>query len=94
MTFDVRCTTDHTAIRQWVEDRQGTPAQIPGTEWARAGDRLRAEFTSGRSGQDLEPLSWREWFAIFDEHALTFCFPDDEDSTAFRLIPRTSHPVT
>ena len=92
MTPNTRCTTDHDKIRTWIENHQGVPVQIPGATWARAADRLRAEFDHGRSGQDLEPLSWRAWFAIFDEHELTFCFPDYEDSTAFRLMPRTPHP--
>jgi hypothetical protein len=54
MTPHTRRTTDHDTIRAWIENHQDVPAQIPGTVWARAANRLRAEFDGGRSGQDLE----------------------------------------
>jgi ferritin-like metal-binding protein YciE len=62
--------TDHEQIRQWAEERGGTPSCVRGT-----GDKgdigmLRIDFP-GYSGKDsLEPISWEDWFEKFDERGL------------------------
>ena len=62
--------TDHEEIRQWAEERGGTPACVRGT-----GDKgdigmLRLDFP-GYSGEDsLQPISWEDWFEKFDERNL------------------------
>lgn len=51
---------------------------------------LRIDFVGLRPGPDLEHITWREWFALFDEHRLAFRFPVTEDSTDFQLISRAA----
>jgi hypothetical protein len=73
-----RVLTDHEEIRQWVEERSGTPARVKGTGDEEAGDPgiLRIDFP-GYTGEDtLEPISWDECFRKFDESGLALIVPD------------------
>jgi Rho termination factor-like protein len=80
-------TTHHDVIRQWAEQRGGTPATVEGTEH---GDRLgvlRLDF--GGDDDKLRHVSWDEWFTTFDERRLNFIYQeersDGNQSTFFRL---------
>ena len=69
-------TTNHEEIKQWVEERGGTPAIVKGTE---KGDSalLRIDYP-GYSGEDtLEAIEWDEFFEIFDENKLAFLYQDE-----------------
>jgi hypothetical protein len=59
-------TTDHEAIRRWAEVRGGRPVA------ARSADAdarpIRLAFSDTASTDDVEPISWDEWFRRFDEH--------------------------
>jgi len=69
MTPHTRCTTDHDKIRTWIENHRGVPAQIPGATWATGSGPVARRIRPRALGAGpLEPLSWRAWFAIFDEH--------------------------
>ena len=81
-------TTDHEVIRRWAEERDAVPATVPGTE---KGDRLgvlRFDFP-GYGGQELQHVSWDEWFRTFDERGLRFIHQehkkDGSTSNFFRL---------
>jgi len=60
-------TTDHDAIRRWVEKRHGRPAKI---KTRGEGGVLRIDF--GEAEEDFEEISWDEFFKIFDENGLAF----------------------
>jgi hypothetical protein len=69
-----KATTDHQEIRRWAEARGGHPACVKGTrENGREGCMLRISF---REEDSLEPMSWDEWFDIFEENQLTFLHQD------------------
>lgn len=76
-----KTTTDHDAIRKWVEERDGQPARVnasggPGI--------LRIDFAE--RDEDLEPISWEEFFKIFDESELAFLHQDrTEDGKTSRF---------
>jgi ferritin-like metal-binding protein YciE len=62
--------TDHEEIRQWAEERGGTPACVRGT-----GDKgdigmLRLDFPGYSGEQSLQPISWDDWLEKFDERGL------------------------
>lgn len=63
-------TTNHAEIRNWAEQRQGVPSTVRG----RTGT-LRIDFPDGPESS-LEPISWDEWFATFDEHRLAFLYQE------------------
>ena len=68
-------TTDHKAIRKWIEGRKGHPAVVRATEDnGRSGGLLRVEF---RDPEDrLDEVDWDEFFKIFDENKLAFLHQD------------------
>ncbi|MFC3204653.1 hypothetical protein [Aquamicrobium soli] len=60
-------TTDHDKIRRWVEEREGRPAVV---RTSGSGGLLRIDF--GEPEENLEELSWDEFFEIFDDNDLAF----------------------
>lgn len=66
-----KTTTDHNTIRQWVDQRDGQPARIRTEE---EGGILRIDFAE--RDEELEPISWDEFFAIFDDNDLAFLHQD------------------
>lgn len=81
-------TANHDVIRQWAEERGATPATVPGTEHGDHLGVLRFDFP-GYGGDDLEHVSWDEWFRTFDERNLNFLYQekrsDGSPSNFFRL---------
>jgi hypothetical protein len=80
-------TTNHEVIRQWVEERNGVPATVDGTEH---GDHLGVlRFDFGGDSDRLRHVSWDEWFETFDARRLNFLYQeerkDGNQSTFFRL---------
>ncbi|SDQ91152.1 Rho termination factor N-terminal domain-containing protein [Arthrobacter crystallopoietes] len=80
-------TTHHEVIKQWAEERNATPATVSGTEHDDHLGVLRFDF--GGESQDLQHVSWDEWFKTFDERRLNFIYQeqrtDGTDSNFFRL---------
>ncbi|MGF6178496.1 hypothetical protein [Ensifer sp. 4252] len=73
-------TDNHETIRTWVEKRKGRPSRIKG---AASGGVLRIDF--GEREEELEPISWEEFFEIFDHNKLLFLH---QDQTADGKISR------
>ncbi len=80
-------TRDHEVIRQWADQRSALPARTPGVD---ADDRpsvLRFDFEGGPD-QDLQPISWDEWFEVFDGRDLVFIYlepGEGEEANTYRL---------
>jgi hypothetical protein len=91
MASETKTTTDHEEIRRWVEAHGGRPAQARGTGNGDAGV-LRIDFPGGAGDDELEPLSWDEWYRKFDEADLAFLYQerkaDGSDSTFHKLVSR------
>jgi len=64
-------TTRHEDIRKWAEARDGHPAVI---RTKGRGGVLRIDF--GEPEDELEEISWDEFFKIFDENKLAFLYQD------------------
>lgn len=77
-------TTDHDEIRRWAEERGGMPARVRGTGV------LRIDFDDpgGDDDDNLEEISWDEWFRIFDESDVVFLYQDERDSRFNKLVSR------
>jgi hypothetical protein len=93
MASATKTTTDHDEIRRWVEAHGGRPVRVRGTEEKGEGTGvLRIDFPGGAGEDELEPISWDEWFETFDEKRLAFLYQerkaDGEDSTFFKLVRR------
>lgn len=77
----VKVTTDHEEIRRWAEERGAQPARVRGTGGNGDVGILRLEFPGapGAKDEDLEPISWDDWFREFDERGLALVY---EETTA------------
>lgn len=91
MASESKTTTDHDRIRRWVEERDGKPASVRGTGDGDAGV-LRIDFPGGAGEDELEHISWDEWFEKFDQNNLAFLYQEEkksgEGSTFFKLVNR------
>ena len=78
-------THDHEVVRKWVESRQGRPAIVRDTHHGNDGV-LRIDF--GSPEETLEPLTWEDFFRLFEEKHLDFLYQDEPDSRFFKLVDR------
>jgi hypothetical protein len=71
-----QATTDHQKIRQWIEARSGHPSVVRSTESDEPGRAglLRIDFN--KPEDELEEVSWDEFFDTFDENNLAFLYQD------------------
>jgi len=92
--FEARTTTDHSEIKNWVEERGGNPARVKGTESKDSAGLLRIDYP-GFSGEDtLEQITWEEFFTAFETNNLAFLYQDEtkdgKESRFSKLIDRDS----
>ena len=92
MASETKTTTDHDEIRRWVEEHDGRPASVRGTERGDEAGVLRIDFPGGAGTDELEHISWEEWFEKFEAENLAFLYQErkssGEDSTFFKLLSR------
>ena len=92
MASQSHTTTDHDEIRSWVEEHDGTPARVRGTEEGEGVGVLRIDFPGGAGEDQLEHIEWDVWFSTFDDNGLAFLYQErkasGEDSTFFKLVRR------
>lgn len=83
-------TTDHDAIRKWIEQRDGKPSKVTGTEDDQGEGILRVDFAE--PDDKLEPISWEEFFETFEDRKLAFLHQDKteggEVSRFFKFVNR------
>ncbi|MBE7186424.1 MAG: hypothetical protein INR68_18690 [Methylobacterium mesophilicum] len=68
---DAKTTTDHKEIQTWAEKRGGRPSVV---RTHGKGGVLRLDF--GEKEDNLEEISWEEFFKIFDDSDLAFLHQD------------------
>ena len=68
---DAKTTTDHKEIQNWAQKRGGRPAVV---RTHGKGGILRFDF--GEKEENLEEVSWDEFFKIFDDSELAFLHQD------------------
>jgi hypothetical protein len=92
MASKTKTTIDHDEIRNWVEEHGGKPAVVRGTGADGDAGILRIDFPGGAGEDQLEHVTWDEWFEKFDDSNLAFLYQDEkasgEDSTFFKLVRR------
>jgi hypothetical protein len=72
-------TTDHEQIRRWVEARNGKPARVHGAGTNDDASLLRIDFPEAHEDEDdenLEEISWEEFFESFDKKRLAFLYQE------------------
>ena len=78
MSDGSQTTTDHDEIREWVEDRDGQPAYVESTENGDGG-MLRIDFPDQEDDENLDDISWDEFFETFEDNDLAFLYQDETD---------------
>ncbi len=68
---DAKTTTSHATIKKWAEARGGRPSVV---RTHGKGGILRFDF--GEKEDNLEEISWDEFFKIFDDGELAFLHQD------------------
>lgn len=98
MSGESYTTTDHAAIRRWIEERDGKPATVKGTPGTHENaGLLRVYFPQygSNSEESLEPISWEEFFDKFESSHLAFLCQNEtkerKESRFFKFISRESH---
>ena len=95
MAGETHYTIDHDRIRAWTEARGGHPAAVAGTGTGDDPGILRLDFPGGAGDDALEPLSWEQWFAKFDDSLLALAYQeelkDGSRSNFNRLVDRRQH---
>jgi hypothetical protein len=70
-------TTDHEKIRRWAEARDGKPARVRSTGSDDDPGLLRIDFPEGSEDEEeLEEITWDEFFEKFDEKGLVFVYQE------------------
>ncbi len=87
---ETKRTQDHDEIREWVDAHDGVPSTVRDTEEGDDAGVLRIDFPGGSGEDELEHISWDDWFEKFDEQGLTFLYQaqkaDGGDSTFMKLV--------
>jgi hypothetical protein len=94
MSAESLVTTDHERIKQWVEQRGGSPARVKDTDKGKSSGVLRIDYP-GYAGEDtLETITWEEFLEAFEENNLAFLYQeetkDGSESRFSKLIARES----
>lgn len=69
-----RTLTDHDQIRRWAEARGGRPARVKATSGKGGQGILRFDF--GEKTEELEEISWEQFFEIFESNNLALLEQD------------------
>jgi len=68
-------TTDHEIIRNWILEHNGVPVVVRDSAGEEGeGEILRLTF--GKLSNEVERVSWNEFFTIFDMRRLRFRYED------------------
>ena len=73
---EARPLTDPEEIRQWAEERGGTPACVKGTGGRGDIGMIRIDFPGYSGKESLQPISWEDWFRKFEERGLALLVQD------------------
>jgi hypothetical protein len=91
---ETKISTDHDEIRKWAEARGGRPAAVRRTHRKDDPGIIRIEFPNAPNANDenLEEISWDEFFKKFDEADLALLYQektaDGQRSNFYKLIGR------
>ena len=77
---ETKRTHDHETIRSWVEERKARPTRVKRTGNGDDVGILRIDFHGYGGEQDLEEISWDEFFEKFDEKRLDFLYQERTES--------------
>lgn len=80
MSSDTQRTTDHDTIRNWAEERGGTPATVADTGSEDDPGILRFDFDDEDADEELQEIPWDAFFEAFDENDLAMLYQENLES--------------
>ena len=90
-----KITTDHEKIKKWAEMRGAVPSTADSIDEPDDGAILRFEFQNRE--EDLEPVSWDEFFRAFEKNNLAFLYQDrtatGRASRFYKFVARNTRPM-
>jgi hypothetical protein len=97
MSGEMKTTTNHDEIRQWAEGRGGRPARIHNTFGASPdASVLQIDFLHDKYDDDVEAISWDEFFALFDREDMVLVYQTETEggkqSCFGRIVRRQNVP--
>jgi hypothetical protein len=85
-----KTTTDHATIKRWAEARKGRPAAVRQTGGQHDPGILRFDF--GEPEDNLEPISWEDFFEKFEQSGLALLYQEQQkggqQSRFFKFVHR------
>lgn len=85
-------TNDHQTIKKWAEERNGVPARVIGAEVSGDEGILKIHFPKSSKNDDLQEISWEDFFNDFEKEKLDFLYQDKKAngdlSTFYKLVTR------
>ena len=76
MQHTSKTTRVHSKIREWAEARGGKPSVVT-TGGGKETTILRIDFPDADDRKEnLEEISWEEFFKVFDKHGLEFLYQE------------------
>lgn len=92
MMTKAQTTTDHSIIRKWAEQRGGVPSSVEGTGRRDDPGILRLDFDP--QDEELQRISWDDFFDKFEKEKLAFLYQDKTDdgseSRFHKFVRRTN----
>lgn len=79
-------TTDHVTIRQWVEQRKGTPAVLQRADGY--GSSLRIILPNHKEPPSVRPIDWQQFFEEFEREQLVFVHEPDNGRSGPKHAPK------
>lgn len=80
---NTKSTTDHETIKKWAKSNSGKPAMLQNSkQTGRAGGLLRIVF-AGDPKENLQTISWDQFFVIFDENNLKLVYTEEGKDSKF-----------
>jgi len=74
---EAKVTTDHQKIREWAEERGGTPAAVKGTGGGDDPGVLRIDFPGYTGDESLKAITWEQFFEKFEKERLAFLYQEE-----------------
>lgn len=75
-------TLNHEKIKRWIKNRYGHPARIKEEQSNGARGGLYVYFEDDEPDIDIELISWKKFFKIFDKNKLAFVFKNKSSNSS------------
>ncbi|MGB3183012.1 MAG: hypothetical protein WBB45_16590 [Cyclobacteriaceae bacterium] len=88
---DTKKTTSHDEIKKWAKEHDASPVKVKSTGGSSGEGLIRLALEGHSKGDDdLEEMTWDEFFKIFDDNNLAMLYDKESNNNFFKLVSRDS----